>query len=40
MPTWSELFKQLVHAYLAKKIGEAMDEGLKNAERICRDIRY
>jgi len=40
MPTWTELFKQLIHAYLAKKVGEVYEEGLKNAERIQRDIGW
>ncbi len=34
--SWSELFKQLILAYIRRKIDGAYVEGLKNAERLSR----
>jgi len=39
MNTWTELFKQLIRAWLAQEIGKSQAEGLRVAERIVRGER-
>jgi hypothetical protein len=36
MKTWTQLFKQLIRAWLAQEIGKSQAEGLRNAERAMR----